>query len=199
MKNKKLKWAFVVVFSLSVVCIPGDAFGERKMETIKLSEPETSGTTSVEEAISKRRSERNLSSQKLTFEQISRLCWAAQGITDRARGYAGEAARLDPSLAKEAEAVAAITQPASPPPVTPPAPTTPAAPASVVPTAPAPVASNLVDYSTLSAEASAKHQQLSMSGRGQELIDLLGQYGVQRLDALPQEQWGNFLTSVRAL
>ena len=120
--------------------------------------------------------------------------------------------RAKNKAAKEAAAQAAAeapAQPASPAPEIPAVPTTASAPAAAVPTAPVPAAGSGVvttpgtvvpmDYNTMSAEASAKHQQLSMTGRGQDLINLLGQYGVQRLDALPAEHWEAFITGVRAL
>ena len=42
---------------------------------------------SLEEAISKRRSVRNFEDKQLTRDQISQLLWAAQGITETARGF----------------------------------------------------------------------------------------------------------------
>ena len=44
--------------------------------------PVQRGPTSVEQAIATRRSQRELSGKPLTPEQISQLCWAAQGITE---------------------------------------------------------------------------------------------------------------------
>jgi SagB-type dehydrogenase family enzyme len=54
---------------------------------LALTEPETSGGMPLNEAISKRRSRRSFSSEELTAEQISQILWAAQGVTDRDRGY----------------------------------------------------------------------------------------------------------------
>ncbi|MEK7448429.1 MAG: SagB/ThcOx family dehydrogenase [Planctomycetota bacterium] len=48
---------------------------------IKLPPPQTTGKISLEESILKRRSVRKFGSDELTPEQISQLCWAAQGIT----------------------------------------------------------------------------------------------------------------------
>ncbi|MHC4094251.1 MAG: SagB/ThcOx family dehydrogenase [Planctomycetota bacterium] len=42
---------------------------------------------SLEKAIAHRRSVREFSSTPLAIEQISQLCWAGQGITDRADGF----------------------------------------------------------------------------------------------------------------
>lgn len=45
------------------------------------------GSISVEDAIARRRSVRRFRDKALTRQQISQLLWAAQGITDRGRGY----------------------------------------------------------------------------------------------------------------
>lgn len=50
---------------------------------VMLRSPFLKGNMSVEEAISRRRSERRYSSDKLTLEYVSQLMWCAQGITDR--------------------------------------------------------------------------------------------------------------------
>lgn len=41
--------------------------------------------------------------------------------------------------------------------------------------------------------------QLVDAGRRNELVNLLGQFGVQALTALPKEQYGNFATALRQL
>lgn len=50
---------------------------------MKLPEPKSSGRTSVEEALSKRRSVRAHNQNSLTVEEIGQLLWAAQGVTEK--------------------------------------------------------------------------------------------------------------------
>jgi len=52
-----------------------------QLQEIRLSEPIKVGKVSVEEAIQKRRSQRNFVSQDLDWPEISQLLWATQGIT----------------------------------------------------------------------------------------------------------------------
>lgn len=59
--------------------------GESQMtstETIALPAPKTKGTTSLEEALQKRRSTRSFLQAPLALADVSQLLWAAQGITD---------------------------------------------------------------------------------------------------------------------
>lgn len=62
---------------------PADNPGE-----INLPVPKTDGRISLEQTLLKRRSVRKYAQKELTLEQISQLCWAAQGITAR-RGRIG--------------------------------------------------------------------------------------------------------------
>jgi SagB-type dehydrogenase family enzyme len=58
--------------------------GGEKMKTsesFKLPQPKLSSKTSVEEALSKRRSVRDYGEDSLSIEEISQLLWSAQGIT----------------------------------------------------------------------------------------------------------------------
>lgn len=56
-------------------------------ERIDLPAPRTQSDVSLEEAIAKRRSVRSFTDAPLTWEEISQLAWAAQGVTDRRRGF----------------------------------------------------------------------------------------------------------------
>lgn len=55
--------------------------------TIELPLPKKTGELSIEKAISGRRSHREFSSESLTTAQISQILWAAQGVTNEAKGY----------------------------------------------------------------------------------------------------------------
>ena len=54
---------------------------------LPLPEPILNNNISLDEAILHRRSIRQISSKPLTLEQISKLLWAAQGITDTSKGF----------------------------------------------------------------------------------------------------------------
>ncbi|MDZ7766377.1 MAG: SagB/ThcOx family dehydrogenase [Melioribacteraceae bacterium] len=80
-----------IMFALLIIYAAGDMkFSLTKNkdqtqtgETIQLPDPNISGSVSVENAISKRRSVRNFQNKSLTLQQISQLLWSAQGITSR--------------------------------------------------------------------------------------------------------------------
>ena len=57
------------------------------LETVQLSEPKLTGPMSLEQTLAKRRSVRSYSSRPLDLTQLSQLAWAAQGITEKTRGY----------------------------------------------------------------------------------------------------------------
>jgi SagB-type dehydrogenase family enzyme len=82
--NSVLMAVFVGVSAMS-----SSANGQDKTTqaaTIKLPPPRLTSSTSVEEAISKRRSVRQYNDSALSLSELSQLLWAAQGITDTARG-----------------------------------------------------------------------------------------------------------------
>jgi SagB-type dehydrogenase family enzyme len=57
------------------------------ISTVKLPNPQITGSTSVEQAINDRRSVRRYTSQSLTLQDVSQLMWAAQGITNTTTGF----------------------------------------------------------------------------------------------------------------
>lgn len=59
---------------------------ETKVQPIKLSQPRTRGSVSIEEALLKRRSVRSYTGVPLSIEDLSQLLWAAQGMS-HPRGY----------------------------------------------------------------------------------------------------------------
>ena len=54
---------------------------------VSLPAPKTDGKVSVEAALTQRRSVRYFAPVPLTLEEISQLCWAAQGVTDKSTGH----------------------------------------------------------------------------------------------------------------
>ncbi|RQD74136.1 MAG: SagB/ThcOx family dehydrogenase [Candidatus Syntrophonatronum acetioxidans] len=59
---------------------------EGEKEIIELPEPVLQGGMTVERAIAERRSVRSYQEEPLTLQEVSQLLWAAQGITEEARG-----------------------------------------------------------------------------------------------------------------
>ncbi len=64
-----------------------EAIAMSEAKQIELPKPATRGSMSLEEAISKRRSQRSFASGDLSQEQISQLLWSAQGITANKGGF----------------------------------------------------------------------------------------------------------------
>lgn len=105
MKQSKISriYRVVVLTAFCVVCLPvlvlpllsqPAAAGQPQrrqrgggLKVIQLPAPTLSGSVSLEEAISKRRSVRQFADKPLNYVQMGQLCWAGQGITDKERGY----------------------------------------------------------------------------------------------------------------
>lgn len=79
---------FLALLGITVVsCLPRVSMPvPTPIATIKLPEPRLESDVSVEEALLKRRSEREYADSPLTLANVSQLLWAAQGITDP-RGF----------------------------------------------------------------------------------------------------------------
>lgn len=65
---------------------PADAKTEASLPRLELPAPDTRGRVPLETALASRRSVRSFTAQELALEQIGQLLWAAQGITDPAKG-----------------------------------------------------------------------------------------------------------------
>lgn len=79
----------ILALVLAFFAIP--SYGQRRTRApqrrvVQLTEPNTTGPVSLEEALAKRRSVRQFSNQPLKWSQIGQLAWAGQGITDPQRG-----------------------------------------------------------------------------------------------------------------
>ena len=55
---------------------------QEKSDVITLPQPHTDDGMSVEKALLERRSVRSFTNESVTLEDVSQLCWAAQGVTD---------------------------------------------------------------------------------------------------------------------
>lgn len=74
-----------VLFASMMYAAAGAADATTAAET-KLARPQTNGGMPLAEALAKRRSIRAFKTAALSPDQISQLCWAAQGITDPEHG-----------------------------------------------------------------------------------------------------------------
>ena len=85
---RRLLVPLLVCVALSPACrSPQPTNAQEGGERMKLPDPRTESDVSLEEAIAARRSVRSFADQSLTWEEISQLAWAAQGITDEQRGF----------------------------------------------------------------------------------------------------------------
>lgn len=94
MKRGWLKIVVPFVTTMLLLCcwyIGGtDANAQEKVATgvsIKLPPPILDGTLSVEKALSERRSVRAYKPEALSLAEVSQILWAAQGVTDPAKGF----------------------------------------------------------------------------------------------------------------
>jgi SagB-type dehydrogenase family enzyme len=75
---------FVVglIVLLNAIMAVSVSSNQEASDVITLPQPQTDGGMSVEKALLERRSIRSFRNESLTLDEISQLCWAAQGITD---------------------------------------------------------------------------------------------------------------------
>jgi SagB-type dehydrogenase family enzyme len=82
--------AAICATAAGLVMLPGTittrATPESPPEDVALPPPVTTGGMSLNEALSRRRSQREFTGRGMTPEQLSQLCWAAQGITEPVKG-----------------------------------------------------------------------------------------------------------------
>lgn len=104
-----------------------------------------------------------------------------------------------PTPAPTSATMPAVPTPAPAVPVQPSAPIQPVT--SVVPPAhtPAPAAVPTTPQTYTMEQLAVAATQLMDAGKRQELVNLLGQFGVQALTALPKEQYGAFATALRQM
>ncbi len=84
--NKPKIFAIIGLSILAIAIIAVLGFNgysaQDSSKTIKLPEPMTNGSISVEKALDERRSTRSFGKSGLTLNEVSELLWAAQGVTD---------------------------------------------------------------------------------------------------------------------
>jgi len=81
----------LIILAIVLACFATLSLGRSRSRStpqmvIQLTDPDLKGTVSLEEALAKRRSVRQFSSEPVKRSQISQLAWAGQGITEPQRG-----------------------------------------------------------------------------------------------------------------
>ena len=84
-----MKRLVILLFALVVLVVP--SYGRRRSRVIprkiiQLTEPDTEGTITLEQALAKRRNVSQFTNEALKPSQISQLAWAGQGITETQQG-----------------------------------------------------------------------------------------------------------------
>lgn len=82
---KRLAILAIVLTCFATLCL-GRSRSRTPQMIIQLTDPNLTGDMSLEEALAKRRSVRQFSSEPIKRSQISQLAWAGQGITEPQRG-----------------------------------------------------------------------------------------------------------------
>jgi SagB-type dehydrogenase family enzyme len=82
---KRLTTLAIVLACFATLCL-GRSRSRAPQMIIQLTDPNLKGTLTLEEALARRRSVRQFSSEPVKRSQISQLAWAGQGITEPQRG-----------------------------------------------------------------------------------------------------------------
>jgi SagB-type dehydrogenase family enzyme len=83
----KRAWTYRLAAAAAVVILGSLSLAASRQDGLApLPKPATTGGMSLTEALSKRRSCTAYTDKALTSDQIGQLCWAAQGITEPAKG-----------------------------------------------------------------------------------------------------------------
>ena len=82
---KRLTILAIVLACFATLCL-GRSRSRTPQKIILLTDPNLTGNVSLEEALARRRSVRQFSSEPIKDSQISQLAWAGQGITEKQRG-----------------------------------------------------------------------------------------------------------------
>lgn len=81
----------ITILAIGTICsapaLAQDAKPASQQVSIALPAPELTSKVTVEQALQQRRSVRSYAAEPITLQQVSRLLWAAQGITDPATGH----------------------------------------------------------------------------------------------------------------
>jgi len=83
---KRLTIHAIVLACFATLCLGRSRTRSAPQMIIQLTDPNLKGTVSLEEALARRRSIRQFSSEPVKRSQISQLAWAGQGITEPQRG-----------------------------------------------------------------------------------------------------------------
>jgi len=87
---KRLTILTIILAGFAIVCLGQyrSRVSPRKptLKIVQLTEPKLTGPLSFEQALAKRRSVRQFTSQPLKFTRIGQLAWAGQGITEPQKG-----------------------------------------------------------------------------------------------------------------
>ena len=83
---KRLIILAIVVACFTTLCLGRSRTRSAPQMVIQLTDPNLKGTVTLEDALARRRSVRQFSSEPIKRSQISQLAWAGQGITESQRG-----------------------------------------------------------------------------------------------------------------